>query len=64
MTATTGTKASIWANVAVGLFAVLDQSGIINLVPPQYGMWATLAMTLANAGLHAMTGNAPVVGGK
>jgi len=43
---------------------VLDQSGIINLVPPQYGMWATLAMTLANAGLHAMTGNAPVVGGK
>lgn len=59
---TVGTRVASWTNLAVGIFAALDQAGVINALPPQYGIWATVLVSTANAALHAMTGNVPMVG--
>jgi hypothetical protein len=56
-----GTKAAMWGNIAAAILGLANQ--VAPVVPPQYGLWLAIAATALNGGLHALTGNSPVIGG-
>lgn len=56
--ATPGTKTAMWINLAGTLLSGI--AGISQYLPPQYA-WIGAAIFGVNAGLHAVTGNTPVV---
>lgn len=60
-TATLGTKSAMWINLLAGIFSAVDAAGVINVLPPQYGVALSAGSMLINSLLHAMTGNSPVI---
>lgn len=57
---TNGTKTSIWLNLLGGVLTAL---AAVSWAPlGQAGTWVASGILIINAALHAVTGNAPVVG--
>lgn len=63
MQATSGTKTAMWFNLFGGIVSVLSSVAWPELIGASGGYVAS-GLLIANAALHAFTGNAPVVGGK
>jgi hypothetical protein len=61
MQPTSGTKTAVWLNLAGGLVAFLSSVAWPELIGPAGGYVAS-GLLVANAALHAFTGNAPVIG--